>query len=321
MSQAHGHGARPLCMSLARPGGNQRSRLNHSKSRATERSMLLHGVRLSLGSLLRVYWRQVSITWTLTLLETLMMASLPLLIGGAIDGLINDSWRPFFGLAGIMATLLVTGVARRVYDTRAYGAMRVDLGANVVGNARGQSLSATNARLTMSGELIEFLEAEAPMVLTAAVHAIFSIAVLLAFHGVLAAAVGGATILALVIYALFRGRFFHLNAALHSQSEKQVAILESSKSADLLDHLALLRRQRVRLSDLEALVYGLIFAVLLSTLGFNLWFATTQTNASSGDLFAIVVYSYEFIDSAVMFPMAMQSITRIREITDRINSV
>ncbi len=280
---------------------------------------MLQNKRLSIGTLARIFWRQITVTWGLTLLETAMLASLPLLMGSSIDGFLNDHWQPFFWLIGAMALLIVLGVSRRIYDTRAYGTMRVELGAAVVDNGKNQPLSATNARLDMSGELVEFLEGEAPLVLTGIVQTIVSILVLLTFDSLLAATAAGATIMALLIYWLFSQRFFHLNHALNEQTEKQVSVLEKARPSEIRNHLSLLRLHRVRLSDTEALVYGLIFLVLLSMLGFNLWFATTQTGASPGQIFSIVVYSYEFIESAVILPVAMQSMTRISEITQRIN--
>ena len=282
-------------------------------------AMLLRNQRLSIGSLLRVFWRQVAATWTLTLLETAMLASLPLLIGSSIDGLLSGNLKPFTWMLGAMGVLLILAVLRRIYDTRAYGSMRVELGVAVADGGNDQSLSARDARLDMSAELVEFLEMEAPVVLTATVHSLFAIAVLFSFHGVLAAAAGGATIATLCLYGLFSGRFFRLNRDLNGQTEKQVAVLEKANSNDVRNHLSLLRLHRIRLSDTEALVYGLIFAVLMAMLGFNLWFATTQTEATPGQIFSIVVYSYEFIESAVVLPAALQSLTRIAEITERIN--
>ena len=73
------------------------------------------------------------------------------------------------------------------------------------------------------------------------------------------------------------------------------------------------------MSDAESVVYGLIFAVLLAMLGFNLWFGATKTGSSPGRIFAIVTYSLELLQSSVMLPAALQSLTRMNEITNRIN--
>jgi hypothetical protein len=280
---------------------------------------MLAGKQLSLSSLLRVFRFQVAATWTLTLLETILLASLPLLMGLAIDGLIADDWQPFYALLGSLVVLLTLGVARRLYDTRAYGTMRVEIGAATISNKQDLPLSAQDARLDMSRELVDFLEVEAPLLLVALVHCVVAIVVLWSFAGTLALAAIAAALISVAIYAACGGQFFDLNSLLNSQSERQVAVLESGERGQLRQHLILLRLYRVKLSDLEALVYGLIFATLLTMLSFNLWFATTQTSATPGEVFTIVVYSYEFIDSAVALPLVLQSVTRIWEITRRIN--
>ena len=282
--------------------------------------MLTRDRRLSIAALIGVFWRRVSITWGLTIAETAILAALPLLIGHTIDGLLSDSWTPFIWLIGTMGVLLILATGRRVYDTRAYGSMRIEFGAALVQRARGEPVSAVNARLDMGRELVEFLETEAPLVMAAAIQVVVSIVVLFSFHGILAASAGGATMAALLIYGLSSGRFFRLNRALNGQIEQQVTTLESGIPDAVRSHLSALRRHEVRLSDTEALVYGLIFGLLMAMLGFNLWFAATQNGATPGQIFSIVTYSYEFIESAVLLPAALQSLTRISEITERINS-
>ncbi len=281
--------------------------------------MKIHDRRLSLGALVRVFWRRVSATMGLTILETAMLAALPLLIGRSIDGLLNDNPTPFLWLLGAMSALLVVAVGRRIYDTRAYGGMRVEFGDAIVQRAKAEPVSTVNARLNMGRELVDFLENEAPVVLTALIHLIASLAVLFSFHGYLAMSAGGAALATVLVYGLSSGRFFNLNRRLNRQVEKQVATIESGAAGAVRAHLSALRRCEVRFSDTEALVYGLIFGLLLAMLGFNLWFAAASLGASPGEIFSIVTYSYEFIESAVVLPAALQSLTRISEITQRIN--
>ncbi len=280
---------------------------------------MLFDRKLSMGSLLRVFWFKVTITWGLAFFETLMLVFLPLLIGWSIDGLLQSDHTAFFWLVGIIAALLLLGVGRRVFDTRIYGSMRVELGDAVVARAAGEKTSAVNARLTMSRELVDFLETDMPVLMAAIVQVIVAIAVLVAFHMVVAAAAIGATFSALLIYVVFGGRFFRLNRDLNEQAEGQIIALESGIAGALRSHLSALRRHEVRISDVEALVYGLIFTALLAMLCFNLWFATTQTPSTPGQIFSIVMYSYELVEAAVVLPTALQSLTRIAEVTQRIN--
>lgn len=282
-------------------------------------SSLLTGDRLSIRTLFRVFRFKIVVTWALTILETAMLALFPLLIGRSIDGLLGGDYTTFYQLIGAMAVLMVVATLRRVYDTRAYGSMRVALGRAQADRAGEEAVSVTNARLLMGRELVDFLEREAPISITGSIQVVVAIVILFSFHGTLALAASAAAAAMLGIYGLSARRFFTLNSDLNEQSEAQVSALESRDLRRVTAHLVGLRRHEVRLSDTESVVYALIFTVLLTMLGFNLWFAATQTNATPGEIFSIVTYSYEFIEMSVILPMALQNLTRLAEITERIN--
>lgn len=274
---------------------------------------------LSIGMLMRLFWGRITLTWGLTLIETAMFAILPLLLGRSIDGLLNNDWTPFSHLMMALAALLIVATGRRAYDTRAYGTMRVELGKAQAERGKTDAVSVTNARVGMGRELVDFLEDTAPISMAALVQVVVAVVVLLSFHGNLAISAGGAFIVMLLIYGLSAGRFFRLNGALNEVAEGQVHVLEGRDPKSIARHFIGLRREEVRLSDTESIVYGLIFAVLLVVLAYNLWFAATQLGSSPGQIFSVVAYSQEFLQAAVQLPFALQSLTRLREITERIN--
>jgi hypothetical protein len=84
-------------------------------------------------------------------------------------------------------------------------------------------------------------------------------------------------------------------------------------------HLSRLRRIEVKISDVESALYCAVFAVLLSLVVFNLWYATTYVAISPGNIFSIVSYSWELVEAAVTFPMALQGWSRLSEIIQRLN--
>ncbi len=281
--------------------------------------MILKDHRLSIGTLFRVFWLKIAITWALTLVETILFILIPLMIGFSIDGLIQGDWSDFINLLVIFTALLIFATCRRIYDTRAYGTMRVELGQTLTERSSKHPVSVVNARVLMARELVDFLEKEAPESMTALIQVIASVGVLLSFHIILALSSSGGALITLIIYALFANRFFKLNGNLNLQLEKQVEALESVNLTRIRNHFKLLRKQEVRLSDTESLVYGLIFIILLAMLAFNLWFAVIHSGATPGEIFSIVTYSYEFVIASVALPMTLQSLTRLKEITARIN--
>lgn len=109
---------------------------------------------ISLLTIIRFNPLEVAATWLMVLAENVMLILLPIFIGYAIDGVLNQSFQPLMMLALI---LVILSVVRRFYDTRVYGAIRVKLANIVERNLRGLSVSTKDARLTMSRELVDFL--------------------------------------------------------------------------------------------------------------------------------------------------------------------
>ncbi|MEM8646580.1 MAG: ABC transporter six-transmembrane domain-containing protein [Pseudomonadota bacterium] len=281
-------------------------------SRLTER-------RLTIGTLLGTFKGPIAGTWLLTLCETTLMALVPLFIGFAIDGLMGQDTSGLLNLAALLGAILVVAVGRRTYDTRAYGTIRIELGRALAAKAGPDAVSTTNARLGMGRELVDFLEEQVPALLSSFVKLAVALALLYAFHPILFAAAAAAGFMVLLIYSVFHRRFFRLNADLNRQTEKQVSILDTNSSSKVLAHLVRLRRTEVKISDTEALVYGLIFVILLSLVLFNLWFAATTIEITAGRVFAIISYSWEFVEAAIALPATLQGWARLSEIMQRIN--
>ncbi len=101
--------------------------------------------------------------------------------------------------------------------------------------------------------------------------------------------------------------------------ELQVGVLELKKPKPLLEHLRSLRRWEVKLSDTEAGLYGAIFLMVIAFILYNLWFGTSLPDVSTGTIYSIVSYSWSYVEAALVLPYSMQSLTRLHEITERIN--
>ena len=281
---------------------------------------MLKDKAVTIATLLGTFRRPILVTWTMTLCETALTALIPLFIGFAIDGLLSGDTTALLQLAAVLAGLILVAVLRRVYDTRAYGTIRVEVGRAQVDRSVGMPVSTLNARLGMGRELVDFLERDLPEVMDSAVQLAVSLIVLYVFHPVLSYAALGAAVLMIALYGLSHGRFYRLNADHNHQTEQQVRLLEARRSEGVLSHLNKLRRIEVKLSDTEATVYGAIFTVLLGFMVFNLWFATTNIETTAGTIFSIVSYSWEFVDSALVLPVTLQGWSRLSEITKRINT-
>lgn len=284
-----------------------------------QKATAMDGRPITLRNLLAAFAPQICVTWGTILIEVALFALIPLLIGRAIDGLLTNDLTPFWTLFAIMAALIFVATLRRVYDTRAFGIMRVELGKTLAKRSQNLPVTQLNARLDMGHELVYFLETEAPESMTAIARTLAAAAILATFSPILTLACVVGLILVFAIYWQSHGRFFRLNAALNHRLERQIDVLSTRSLPRLGAHLLGLRKSQIRISDTEAIVYGLIFFVLVGLLLFNLWFATREIAITAGTVFSIVTYSWDFVEGALMLPITLQTLSRLSEITQRIN--
>ncbi|WP_420588385.1 ABC transporter six-transmembrane domain-containing protein [Bacterioplanoides sp.] len=269
--------------------------------------------------LLRHFPRQIGITWLLVVIENALLALIPLLIGFAIDGLLQQKYDELLNLAVVFFALILISVGRRVYDTRAYGSIRVRLGAEVDKRHHNEEVSVRSARLDMARELVDFLENDVPELFTAVIQLVVSLIILAFFDARLAMSAGILLVSMIALYACFHSRFFRLNSALNSQVERQVNILNGKSPGGLVSHLRALRQHEIRLSDSDAILYGLIFTMIGGFIIFNLWLCASMEDTTPGKLFSIISYSWEYAEAAIALPMALQTLSRLKEISQRLN--
>lgn len=263
-------------------------------------------------------WR-ITFTWLLVVAENLLLALIPLFTGRAIDALLARQTGALWEIFAMMAVLIVVGVIRHAYDTRSFGTIRIELSSELVSRMQGRVVSQVNARLEMGREMVNFLEEDTPELFTALVQMVVSVVILWSFGHMLGVSAILAILGLVVIYTLFHQRFYRLNGQLNQQKELQVAMLKSQQPPSLLHFLRRLRRCEVKLSDTEAVLYGLVFAVLFSFVLINLMLATSVQGISAGVIFTILSYSWELVESGIALPMVLQQWSRLSEIQKRLN--
>lgn len=250
--------------------------------------------------------------------EITLMALVPLFIGYSIDGLLSNTYSELWYLIGVLISLIVISMIRRFYDTRAYGKIRVQVQSHVAKSHQGLGVSVLNARLEMARELVDFMEEQMPDLLNGIVQFIVSLTVLFFLHPLLALSAAIVATVMIAIYALYHRGFYRFNQGYNAMTERKVKVLETGVHSQFVQYFQRLKNLEVKLSDREAWLYGMVFFVLLAMVVFNLWYATTAMAVTAGSIFSIVSYSWEFVEAAILLPMTLQSLTRLSEITQRL---
>ena len=109
---------------------------------------------------------RLSVTFGLLILESIGELLFPLVIGFAIDDLLNKSYEGLFQLSILGFFTILIGAVRRLIDSRFYGYIFVNLGTELAKSQSKLSPSKKSAQLSLLNEIVEFLENSMPSLFT-----------------------------------------------------------------------------------------------------------------------------------------------------------
>jgi len=279
------------------------------------------GPALLLQTIFGKYRGSILITYTVTVLENVFELFYPSLTGLAVNGLLKHDFIGLALLLGVWLVHAVTGVFRQRYDTRVFSRIYTDLATRTVAEQEtmGVSTSQIVARSSLSREFVTFFERDVP----ATVNSVFGLLgalVLLLFYDALSAAFCLLLLIPLTILnRTYARRTLTLNRCLNDQLEREVTVLARRRPSRVSGHYKLISRWRIRLSDAEAMNWGVmeLFDVVLSA-AIIIRIASLK-NIQPGTIYAMLAYLWNFIASLNNVPMLVQQLSRLKDIAQRMN--
>lgn len=276
--------------------------------------------KISLNSIfLRFRWR-ILVTFLLVILESLIGISFPLLIGIAINGLLEDSFIGIFYLAAAGAAALLVGSLRRFYDTRIYAGIYSQIAPEVVAIERdkGNSVSSISARANLLIEFVEFLEQSMPEIVRAVISLVGILIIIASLNINVFLACLSLSFLIVLIYAITGKLNFNLNKNYNNELEKQVETIERGDQLEIVGYYKRLMSWNIRLSDLETINYLVIWLGVIALFLYTPITVIGSGVLSYGLVFSVLMYVFDYIDAIVAFPIFIQQVIRLKEISIRL---
>jgi ABC-type multidrug transport system fused ATPase/permease subunit len=267
------------------------------------------------------YRRPILFTYVVTLLENLFQLFYPSLTGIAVNGLLKHNFIGLALLLGVWFVHTITGVFRQRYDTRVFTSIYTDLATRTIADQEkmGVSTSQIVARSSLSREFVTFFERDIP----ATVNSVFGLLgalVLLLFYDAWSAAF---CLMLLIPLALlnrsYSKRTLTLNRGLNDQLEREVTMLTRRKPARVLGHYRLLARWRIRLSDAEAMNWGVMELFSIGLSAAVIIRVASLRHLQPGTIYAMLAYLWNFIASLDHVPTLVQQLSRLKDIAQRMN--
>ncbi|MEO1060510.1 MAG: ABC transporter six-transmembrane domain-containing protein [Actinomycetota bacterium] len=278
---------------------------------------------ITVGSLARRFRGGVAITLSLVVLEAAALLLFPLVIGLAIDDLLQDELGGVALLGGLGVVTLAVGALRRLIDTRTYARIYETTASELAAaeHERGTDVSTVAARTTLLNEFIEFLENSMPMIVNSAVGIVGTLIILARIDvGVFAASLGLA-VLVTVVYAATGRRNLALTTGYNDELERQVGALSTRTAGGARRHFAELMRWNRTLSDLETINFSLIYLGVIALLVYSPIAVVDGADPQYGFVFATIMYVLQYVESVLETPLFLQQLIRLREISQRLGAV
>jgi ABC-type multidrug transport system fused ATPase/permease subunit len=260
-------------------------------------------------------------TYTLFTIENLLRLAQPFALGWAINDLLTGRMVGVGVLVAQHILHLVVGLARQVYDTRTFSAIYSDVATRmiVLQRAAGVDASRITARASLSREFVEFFEHSIPMVMKVSFSVAGSIIMLAWYDWMIVACCLGLLIPAAFLSRFYSGWTRRLSRGLHDQLEREVDVIQSRDEIDVRNHFDEVARWRIRLSNAEAINFGLMEFFVLGAIVTVLFRSCQLPAVQAGDIFAVFRYLMVLLMGLDNLPRLIQQFSRLRDVSSRIH--
>jgi ABC-type multidrug transport system fused ATPase/permease subunit len=274
----------------------------------------------SLRGLFAAYRWQILFTYGLFTLENLLVLAQPLVLGLAINGLLQSS---YLGLGLFVVqhfSHVLIGTLRRMYDARAFIRIYNDLASRLVLEQRRREVDVSRvaARSALSREIVDFFERYLPVLLQG-LYAVSGALVMLTFYDWRLVPWCLGLVLPLWLFnTSYARKTLRLSRSLHDELEQEVEVITDGRTAAVEGHYHRVGSWRIRLMDAEAINFSVMEVFVLGLLAVALVRSCLLPGASAGDIFAVFRYVLMFITGLDGVPMLVQQLSRLHDISRRI---
>lgn len=264
---------------------------------------------------------QLVLTYILFTLEMIGTLLRPFFLGMAVNGLVKGSYQGLVLLCIVHFAYLIAGTIRHMYDTRTYSAIYTTLVTQFLSRRFGRSeVSKLSAHSTLAREFVDFLEYDLIYVMEAFYNILGSL-VLLFFYDLSVVGICFAALLPVISISYVYGRRMkRLNKLKNDELEKQVDVITTGNTAIIRDHYNNLRKWQIKISDKEAINFGLMEMMVMAVIGVSLLVTAKSSGLAlqAGDIVGIYAYILKFVSGLDIIPYVVQRLSSLGDITRRI---
>jgi len=274
---------------------------------------------VSLKGLFRKHRGKMLLTYSLFNVENLLRLAQPAALGWAINDLLHDRWLGVWILIAQHLSHMLIGSIRKMYDTRAFTSIYSELATDVIVSQKSQNeaVSRIAARSAMSREYVDFFERYVPMIIRSGYSIVGALVMLGLYDPWLIVYCGGLIVPAMILNTYYSRKTLKLSTGLHDQLEHEIDIIQEGGEPEVREHFDKAAGWRVRLSDAEAINFGLMELFILGVIISCLVRFCSLGTPEAGDIFAVFRYVLMFIMGMDSVPRLVEQMSRLKDIGKR----
>ena len=260
-------------------------------------------------------------TYTLFTIENLLRLAQPFALGWAINDLLAGHILGVGVLVAQHVLHLIVGLIRQVYDTRTFSAIYSDLATRMIVSQRASGVDASRvtARASLSREFVEFFERSIPMLMKVGFSVAGSVIMLAWYDWLIVTCCLGLLIPAALLSQHYSRLTRRLSRGLHDELEREVDVIHSQNGIDVRNHFDEVARWRIKLSNAEAINFGLMECFILGAIVAVLFRACHLPAVQAGDIFAVFRYLMLLLMGLDNLPRLIQQVSRLRDVSSRLH--
>ena len=272
-------------------------------------------------SIFRRYKFSLLLIYFYMLVAQLLFLAEPFILGKAIDGLLakNYIWLIIFLVVELLHNVFM--YRRMVFDTKVYVKIYNDIIFNFLRNNKEIDTSAKIARTDMSHSIIGFLEGDIHFFIMAIVTVIGSLFFIFMQHALTGVIVVCSILPITIIAILFYKKIAQSTKVGNTHYEQKASIMHSEDEFQIDTYFKRRARIIVMQSTLQGRNWASLNVAKTIFLVLSLFIFTSKNiDMTQGEAIAMYAYLNQFIIALMSIPIAMETITRIKDVIGRIKS-
>jgi ABC-type multidrug transport system fused ATPase/permease subunit len=270
----------------------------------------------------RENWKSIMFSYSLFVINSVLMVMYPKVLGNAIDHLIDKDYSYIWYLVSTFVAIMFFGYISKIYDTKVFSGIyrrfaSIETHKQIEGDVETTKI---NGRLTLMRYIVMFFERDMLVVLQTIIGLVGAIYFLSLVSWTIVGFLMITSVLILGATFYYSPKIASITSLYNDLSEEQTDVVATRKLSSINNLLRRGQHLSLKLSSVDAkfsiwiegIVYGSVAALLTYYVMYN--------KVSVGSVFSTYRYMFDFCNALLGLPTIITSYINIKDVIKRLET-